>query len=87
MPGVSLARIQTAPVPPMRAKGLSPISCRGTFQREDDGIVGVGADGAELIGDAQDDARGVGTVGYQITIVWQQSEFPVDASARECSSR
>ena len=44
--------------------------CRAV-QREEDGVVGLGANGIELIGDAKDYARGVGTVGCQGAIVWQ----------------
>src|ERR1019366_8387608 len=40
----------------------------GTFQRKGDGIVRVGADGAELVGDAQDDAGGVGSVCVQFVV-------------------
>src|SRR6478609_1886126 len=35
----------------------------GALELEYDGIVRVGADAAELVGDAQDDAGGIGSVG------------------------
>ncbi len=52
------------------------------FQCKGDGIVGVGADGAELVGDAKDDAGGVGSVGVQFAIIGQQREFGVDSACR-----
>ena len=54
--------------------------CR-TFEREGDGIVSVGADGAELVGDAKDDAGGVGSVSAEEVVVRKESKFGVDAAA------
>ena len=52
------------------------------FELEGDGIVGEGADGAELVGDAEDDAGGVGAVGDERRVVGRQREFAVDAACR-----
>ncbi len=85
MPGCSPARIQMAPVPPISAKGLSPMISAGPRKLEADGVVGEGADGVELVCDAQDDARGVGSVGNQRDVIGQQREFLIDALAGEAA--
>jgi hypothetical protein len=55
----------------------------GAFEGEGDGVVGIGANCAELIGNAQDDARGVGTIGAERVVVSKQSKFAVDAASGE----
>ena len=47
------------------------------------GIVGKRLNGVELIGDAQDYARGVRAIGRQSGVVGQQGKFAVRASACE----
>lgn len=47
----------------------------GTFQCESDGVVGVGADGAELIGNTEDDARCVGSVCPQFMVIRQKRKL------------
>lgn len=46
-------------------------------KRYGDGIVGIGADGIELIGNSEHDAGGVSSVGVEGAIVGQQGEFSV----------
>ena len=46
-------------------------------------VVDERANGAELVGDAQDYARRVGAIGDQSGVVRQQRELPVNAGARE----
>ncbi len=75
VPGCSLARIQMAPVPPISANGLSPMISAGPSSSKLDGVVGEWPDGAEFIGDAQDHASGVGSIGIQLQSSGQQGEF------------
>jgi len=53
----------------------------GSGEFEADGIVGEGANGVEFVGDAQDNACGIGSVGDQRGVIGQQSEFLIDALA------
>ncbi len=48
-----------------QGEGIVADDLGGALEFELDGVVGKWADGAELIGDAQDDASGVGAVGNQ----------------------
>src|SRR5580692_5446398 len=48
-------------------------------QFEANWIGGKGADGIELISDAKDDARGVGSVGGERCVVGQKGEFLIDS--------
>src|ERR1017187_866947 len=50
-------------------------------QFESNGIFGKRPDGVEFVGDAENDARGVGSVGNQRRVVGQQREFLIDALA------
>ena len=54
--------------------------CR-PLKREDDRVVGVWANGFELICDSENDAGGVGAVGEQSGIVRQYGEFAVGTPA------
>jgi len=45
-----------------REGGVADETC-GPFEREGNGVIGVGADGTELVGDTKNDAGGIGTVG------------------------
>ncbi len=49
------------------------------------GSLAIGADGAELVGDAEDDAGGVGSVGGERRVVGHEGEFAVDSAAGEAS--
>lgn len=54
---------------------------RGAFKMEDDGVPGEGANAAELIVDAEHDAGSVGTIGDELSVVWQKNELAIDALA------
>ena len=56
---------------------------RWPFEREGDGSIGVGANGTELVGGAEDDARRVRSVGAQFQIVGKQNELAVGSAAGE----
>ena len=53
------------------------------LQREVNGVVGVGADGVELICDTENDTGGVGPVGEQSRIVRQDRELAVNSATRK----
>ena len=54
------------------SEGIVADEIDGAFEFEGDGVVGVGADIAELVGDAEDDACGVGSVGGECGVVRQR---------------
>src|SRR5271154_279305 len=56
---------------------------RRAFELKFDGIVGEGADGAILIGNADDHASGIGTIGLEPCVVRQQGKLLVYALSRE----
>ncbi len=43
---------------PDESEGIVADQVRGAFQGKDDGVVGVGTNGVELVGDTKDNARG-----------------------------
>ena len=53
----------------------------GAFHLQLDGIVGERPDGAEFVGNAQNDAGRVGSVGDELGVVGMQREFLVNAAA------
>ena len=62
-------------------KGEPVLSDSGKPIQLPPGEVSVGADGAELVGDAKDDAGGVGSVSAEEVVVRKESKFGVDAAA------
>src|ERR1700733_9795267 len=55
---------------------------RRSLELEDYRIVRIGADRTELVGNSQDDASRIRTIGDEGSVVRQQHEFSVDATAR-----
>ncbi len=66
-----------------QGEGIVADDFGGAIEGEFDGVVGEGADGAELVGDAEDDTSGVGAVGVELGVVGKKSEFLVNAAAGE----
>ena len=66
-------------------KGIVADELGGAGEFEADGVGGEGADGVEFVGDAQDDAGGVGTVRDEHGVIGQQREFLIDALAGEAA--
>ena len=66
-----------------QGEGIVADDFGGAIEGELDGVVGKGVDGAEFVGDAQDDAGGVGAVGVELGVVGKNSEFLIDAATGE----
>ena len=64
-----------------QGEGIVADNFGGAIEFQFDGIVGEGADGAEFVGDAQDDASGIGAIGVEFSVVGEQSKFLVEAAA------
>ena len=55
----------------------------GAFESKRDRVVGVGPNGAEFVGDAEDDTGGVGTICDEGKVFRQESELAVHTATRE----
>ena len=68
-------------------EGITADEVGGTFEGEVNGIVCVGADVAEFVGDPEDYAGGVGSVGNEGSVVGQDDELARSAPLLERSFR
>ena len=83
MPASSFARIHTAPVPPINPNGLSPIELCRTLKREHNGVIRIWTNRIEFVRNPQNDARRVGPVGVQFTIVGKNGKLLIDSQPGE----
>ena len=81
VPGCSFARIQMAPVPPTRAKGLSPMISAGPSSSNLMASLANGRIAPNSSVTRRTTRVRVGAVGDQFGVIGEQHEFLVDAAA------